>query len=309
MHDRRTENIHRFSHAAMGSIFEIRICHADGRYAGSASVEAFRLLDQLEHDLSRFIANSDISRISNLHVGESTQVSYETYTCLRLCAEMHRLSRGVFDVTIGELYDCWLNPDKTLKSPTPQQVAAAKRRVGWSHLSLDEERYRVRMAGGPVRLDLGGFGKGYALDKMAELLADWEITTFVLNGGQSSMLIGDAPGDIGWPITISDPFDDYRLLRELYVANIAIGGSGLVKGRHIIDPRTAQPLENERAAWALAPTAATADGLSTTFMLLSLAEIADLCAQNPSCSAIIRQKNVEPLAERLVYTGSVKLYE
>lgn len=309
MNDRRTENVHRFSHAAMGAIFEISICHADGHYVGSASVEAFRLLDQLEHGLSRFIANSDISRISSLKIGESTRVSYETFACLQLCAEMYHLSRGVFDVTIGELYDCWLNSDKSLKSPTQQQVAAARRRAGWTHLSLDEKSYRVRMEGGPVRLDLGGFGKGYALDKMAELLTDWEITSFVLNGGQSSVLFGDAPGDIGWPITISDPFDGYRVLREFHLARIAIGGSGLGKGRHIIDPRTAQPLENERAAWALAPTAAIADGLSTTFMLLSLAEIADLCAHNPDCSAIIRQKNVEPLAERLVYIGSTQLYE
>jgi thiamine biosynthesis lipoprotein len=165
------------------------------------------------------------------------------------------------------------------------------------------------MESGPVRLDLGGFGKGYALDKMAELLADWEIDSFAMHGGQSSVLFGDAPGDIGWPITISDPFDDYRVMREFHLAHIAIGGSGLIKGRHIIDPRTAQPLENDRAAWAFAPTAAGADGLSTTFMLLSLQEIADLCGEYPQLSAIIIQKNMEPIAERLVYIGNVVSHE
>jgi thiamine biosynthesis lipoprotein len=309
MNDQKMKNLHRFTHAAMGTIFEIKICHDNFTYARSASIEAFHLLDQLELHLSHFIANSDISRISNLNVGEFTQVSYETFTCLQLCAEMYHLSRGVFDVTIGELYDCWLNADKSLKSPTPQQVAAAKHRVGWPHLSLDETHYQVRMESGPVRLDLGGFGKGYALDRMAELLADWEIDSYAMHGGQSSVLFGDALGDLGWPITISDPFDNYRLIREFHLAHIAIGSSGLLKGRHILDPRTAQPLENDRAAWAIAPTAASADGLSTTFMLLSLQEIADLCGEYPQLSAIIIKKNMEPMAERLVYIGDMESHE
>ena len=310
MNDNKNGSSHRFTHAAMGTIFEIKICHADFKYAKSASIELFRLLDQLEQYLSHFIANSDISRISNLQCGESTQVSFETFECLLLCVDMYSLSHGVFDVTIGELYDCWLNEDKSLKSPSSKQVEEAKNHVGLYHLSFDENRFRVRMESGPVRLDLGGFGKGYALDKMAELLAEWEITSFALNGGQSSMLFGDAPlGQTGWPITISDPFDDYNRIREFHLKHIAIGGSGLGKGRHIIDPRTAQPLENDRATWAFAPTAAFADGLSTTFMLLSHQEIADLCSEFPQFSAIIIQKNKKPLAKRLVYIGSMEYDE
>lgn len=302
------QNVHRFTHAAMGTIFEINICHDDHKYAQSASLEAFRLLDQLEHYLSHFIANSDISRISNLPVGGSTQVGYDTFECLLQCIELYRLSKGVFDVTIGALYHCWLHEDKSLKSPSQEDIAIAKSRVGLYHLTFDETSFRVGKTDSPVQLDLGGFGKGYALDKLAELLAEWDIDSYLLNGGQSSILFGQPPpGQAGWPITISDPFDNYHIIKELLLKNVAIGSSGLSKGRHIIDPRTALPLENTRAAWAFAPTAAFADGLSTTFMLLSQEEITVICEEFPQFGALLLVKSSEPLTHRLVSIGSAQV--
>ena len=302
------EKIHRFTHGAMGTVFEIKIDHDDFKYAKSASIEAFRLLDQLEQYLSHYIANSDISRISNLEIGESTQVSYETFECLMQCVELYSLSGGVFDVTIGALYDCWLDEDKNLKSPTPAEIEAAKQRVGLHNLSFDENHFRVGMTGGPVELDLGGFGKGYALDKIAELFVEWDINSYVLNGGQSSMLFADAPrNQDGWPITISDPFRDYSVIKELHLKNTSISSSGLAKGQHIIDPRTAAPVQNSRAAWAFASSAAYADGLSTSFMLLSLDEIEQICTQFPQFSAVILQKGAASLEERLITIGSAEI--
>ena len=305
MNQNTNENIHRFTHGAMGTIYEIKICHPDYKYAKGASIEAFRLLDTLEQYLSHYIANSDISRISNLEVGESTRVSYETFECLLQCVEMYGLSGGVFDVTIGTLYNIWLNEDKTLRNPTPAEIAQAKQHVGLHHLAFDENDFRVIMDGGPVRLDLGGFGKGYALDKMAELLHEWEIESYVLNGGQSSMRFGNPPeGEQGWYITLSDPFNEYAMFRELYLHDQSISGSGLQKGRHIIDPRTAQPIENTRATWAFSPNAAFADGLSTTFMILNRDEIEHICAAFPQFKTILIAEGDQPVDERLTFIGA-----
>ncbi len=304
MNQNTNENIHRFTHAAMGTIYEIKICHPEFKYAKAASIEAFLLLDTLEQYLSHFIANSDISRISNLKIGESTRVSYETFECLLQCVEMYGLSGGVFDVTIGALYNVWLNEDKTLREPTPEEIAQAKAHVGLHKLAFDENDFRVIMEGGPVRLDLGGFGKGYALDKMAELFLDWEIDSYVLNGGQSSMRFGLPPeGEEGWYITLSDPFNDYAMFREFYLHDISISGSGTQKGRHIIDPRTAEPVETTRATWAFSPRAAFADGLSTTYMILSPEEIQKICMAYPQFKAILLIDGEQPVQERLTYIG------
>jgi FAD:protein FMN transferase len=294
----------RFTHGAMGTIFEIKIDHSDSAYASAAAVQVFQLVDRLEQYLSHYIQNSDVRRISSLEIGQSTRVSLETFECLQQCREMYSLSHGVFDVTIGALYHAWLTSAKSLKQPTVAEISRAREHIGLNHLELDEANCSVIMTGGPVQLDLGGFGKGYALDKAAELLADWDIESYMLNGGQSSLRFGTPPTDAeGWAISLSDPFHDYREFKQMQLAFTAVSGSGLQKGLHIIDPRTAQPVKNRRAAWSFAPSAAYADGWSTAFIMLSVEEIATVCAENADLRAVLLTDGEQPLQNRLFYFG------
>ncbi len=134
---------HRFSHAAMATVFEVHCAHPDPAYARQAAQAAFDLVDRLEGELSRFIANSDVSRINHLAVGESTRVSPGTMECLEIAWHLHALTGGAFDVTIGS---------------------------GIGRLELVPEDFTVLAREGGARLDLGGIGKGYAVDRMAEVL-------------------------------------------------------------------------------------------------------------------------------------------
>ncbi|MDZ7316348.1 MAG: FAD:protein FMN transferase [candidate division KSB1 bacterium] len=295
--------MYRFSRQAMGTIIDLYFADIDQSYAASAAEEVFRLIERLEQLLSRFIPTSDISRINALPIGGSTVVSLETFECLKQCREIYYRSGGVFDVTIGALYRIWLNEDKSLRNPSARDIEEAKRRVGFQHLVLNEADFSVTMAGGPVVLDLGGFGKGYALDLAAELLQEWEIPCYMLNAGQSSLRFGDPPAGEPWRVTLSDPFNGYRPFRELRPYRIAISGSGLQKGRHIIDPRFARPVENRRAAWSYHPSAAYADGWSTAFMMLNLREIRAACRENSGLGATILFSGYEPLEERLFDFG------
>jgi FAD:protein FMN transferase len=299
-----------FTHSAMGTIFEIKVDLVDSAYAAAAAVQVFQLVDRLEQYLSHFIQNSDIRRISSLEIGQSTRVSLETFECLQQCREMYSLSHGVFDVTIGALYHAWLNIDKSVKHPTTEEISRAREHVGLHHLELDENNHSIAMTGGPVQLDLGGFGKGYTLDKAAELLADWDIESYMLNAGQSSLRFGAPPSDTeGWDITLSDPFHGYAEFMEMSLSHTAISGSGLQKGLHIIDPRTAQPIENRLAAWSFAPSAAFADGWSTAFMMMSMEEITAACAENTDLKAVLIMDGEKPLQERLHYFGDRQTYK
>ncbi len=286
------DKIHSFDHKAMATVFEIYIYNEDQRYARQAADEAFQLVDRLEQDLSRYIENSDISRINNLKIGESTIVSLDTFECLKQCIELYQLTNGAFDVTVGHLLEVWLNEDNTLRQPTPEDVQAAAQKCGLYHLALEEGTFRVTMKGGPVSADLGGFGKGYAVDQMAALMREFELHSYVIHSGKSSVLAGAPPGESeGWPLTLSNPFQQHNVIKKLLLQNQAVSGSGLQKGRHIIDPRTARPLKKDRAAWAFAPDAAFSDGLSTAFMILDREEIASICQNRPDVrAAIIKNK-------------------
>ena len=301
--------IRRFSHEAMATTFEVIILHEDARYAEQAAWAAFDKLGQLEQDLSGFIENSDISRINNLTAGQSVRVSLETFECLQLSQRINTDTNGAFDITVGSLMSCWRNPDKTLRIPSKEELKIARQRTGMDLFKLDESQYTVELLRDKVQIDLGGIGKGYAIDKMAELLGDWSIDAALIHGGYSSALaVGSPPGTKGWPVTLSNPRKLKQTLTALFLKNQALSGSGVQKGRHIIDPRTAQPVEGRCAAWACAGDAATADALSTAFMVMSPDEVRQYCSRHQDVPAmlILHDDTKKKQKERILHFGKWK---
>ncbi|HUW19962.1 MAG TPA: FAD:protein FMN transferase [Sedimentisphaerales bacterium] len=269
---------HRFSHEAMATTFEVIIQHEDGSYARQAALAAFNELDRLEREFSRFIENSDVSRINNITANQSLVIGLETFGCLQVAARMYDETRGAFDITVGLLFDAWLSEDKTLRSPSRDELNLARQHTGTHLLKLDGDEHTVELLTDRVKIDLGGIGKGYAADRMAELLRDWGVDIALVHGGYSSVLALAPPhGTKGWPVTLTNPADTRQTLACLLLQDRALSGSGLQQGRHIIDPRSAGPVEGRIAAWACAPDAATADALSTAFMVMTPDEINHYC--------------------------------
>lgn len=263
--------VRRFSHEAMATVFEVYASHPDGRYAAQAAQAAFDLVDRLERELSRFLTNSDIARVNLLAAGERTRVAPSTIECLTIARHMFDLTGGVFDIAIG---------------------------TGLPSLELDPAASVVHATQSGVRVDLGGIGKGYAVDLMAEVLEEWGIASALVHGGFSSVLALEPPpeGD-GWPLTLSDPTVPSRVLERLSVSQTALGASGLRKGDHIVHPRTGEPVSGRIAAWVVVPrprpgpsggagdarprmaAAAVTDALTTACMLLDIGEIEQLCTR------------------------------
>jgi len=285
------ESIHgmrRFCHEAMATTFEVIVVQEDARYARQAAAAAFDEADRLEGELSRFIENSDISRINNLPANRPLRLGLDAFECLQFSCRIYAETDGAFDITIGSLLSCWRNEDGTPRTPSREELNLARQRTGAHLLQLDEDEHTVRLLAAPIQIDLGGIGKGYAVDRMAEMLREWSIETALISGGYSSVLALDAPaGTKGWPLTLSNPDNRKQILARPSLQGRAISGSGLQKGRHIIDPRTAYPVKGKLAAWASASDAATADALSTAFMVMSSDEIRQYCSRHPDVSAMI----------------------
>ena len=280
--------IHRFPHQAMATTFEILIAHEDAQYAQQAAWEAFDELDNIEAELSRFVENSDISRINNLTANKPLPVGLAAFECLQISARIYDETNGAFDITIGHLLSCWLSENKTARTPSEKELEFARQHTGTDLLKLNETDHTVELLTSPVQIDLGGMGKGYALDKMAELLRDWSIDTALVHAGFSSVLaLGCPSGTKGWPVTLSNPRNRKETLVFLNLQDRALSGSGLQKGRHIINPRTYQPVEGRLAAWASASTAAAADALSTAFMVMSPDDVEQYCHDHSDTLAMV----------------------
>jgi thiamine biosynthesis lipoprotein len=282
----------RFSHQAMATAFEVIIIHKDACYAQRAAWAAFDELDKLEQQLSRFVENSDISRINNLAANQPLQIGPAAFECLQLCDSLYAQTNGAFDITIGSLMDCWLSEDKTTRTPSKEQLKQARQRTGLHLIKLDETEHTVQLLTSHVQIDLGGIGKGYAIDQMARMLGDWGIDTVLINGGCSSVLaLGRPHNTKGWHLTLSNPANRRQTLGHLYLQDRAISGSGLLKGPHIIDPRKARPVRSKKAAWACALTAAAADALSTAFMVMPPDQIRKYCSNHPDTLAMVVAEN------------------
>jgi thiamine biosynthesis lipoprotein len=276
-------SVHRFSHAAMNTVFEVHCVHPEAGYARQAAQAAFERLDRLEQELSRFIGNSDVSRVNGLRAGGVTRVLPSTLECLALAMALYELTDGAFDVSLG---------------------------TGLPALELDRERFSVRVLQGGVAIDLGGIGKGYAVDRMVELLGEWDIRQGLVHGGFSSVRALEPPaGGEGWPLTLSAPGRGGReVLARVCAAQRSFSASGTEKGAHIVDPRDGRPAP-DRVTWVSVPSleggaspAAMAEGLSTAFMVLGLPEVEQLCRSCPGVEAWLalepREASVGP---RLVH--------
>jgi thiamine biosynthesis lipoprotein len=320
------DGMKRFSHEAMATTFELLIVHEDERYARQAAIAAFDEVDRLERELSRFLENSDVTRINNLPANQPLQLGLDTFECLKVARRIYAETNGVFDITIGTLLKCWRNEDGSPREPqwdmahdvayatvaprgvppSPKEIDLARLRTGTNLLQLNEAEHTIKLSVSGVQIDLGGIGKGYAVDRVAELLRDWSINVALVSGGYSSVLALDAPsGKKGWPLTMTDPGESREILARPSLRDRALSGSGVQKGGHIIDPRTAEPVEGRLAAWSSAPDAAAADALSTAFMIMGLDEIEQYCSLHPETLAmvILDERDKDTSKEKILRLG------
>lgn len=279
----KPQNAMRFSHGAMATAFEIALIHEDARYAEQCAHEAFRELDRVEQNLSRFIENSDVSRINRARVDQPVRMGLDAFESLEHCARLSSDTKGAFDVTIGPLLEYWgrhTSPD--------EELSRIHKTTGMHLVHLDRAQHTVTLRSEGMSIDLGGYGKGYALDRMADVLKEWEIGCAVIHGGHSSILaLGGPPGEEGWEATLRHPSNDGRGIEHVWLQHQAISSSGIRRGRHIIDPRTAYPVTETQAAWAMTSTAAEGDALSTAFMIMSPEEILQYCEDHRDRKAIV----------------------
>jgi thiamine biosynthesis lipoprotein len=283
-----------FRHEAMATWFELHLADGDESFARGAAAEAFRLLDQLEGLLSRYREESEISIISRLRDGESFAVHEDVFDCLSQALSVSEATFGAFDLALGREIDRNRRRAATGEdAAVGESVAVAAGERG--RLLLDAGGRRVICERAPVPLDLGGIGKGFALDRLAALLAEWGVTSALLAGGGSSVrTLAGAPSTAAhyWSSSLADG-------SVLWLRDAALGCSGVaVQGRHIIDPRDGRPADGPARVWVLAPTAAAADAFSTAFMILPAADILRICAAEPAL-AVARQVEADGAVEWL----------
>jgi thiamine biosynthesis lipoprotein len=266
--------------------------------ADDAASDALALVDRLEAQLTVYRDNSEISRLNRVAAQAPVPVESRLFELLELARRISDATSWAFDITTGPLIKAWGFYRRDGRVPSNEELSAAMQTVGMAHVQLREPDHEVRFDRPGVEINLGSIGKGYALDRAAELLRDrWKIDSALLDAGTSSVLaIGSPPNrPDGWVVGLKHPWQPRRIAR-IRLRDRALATSGAThqhfdyNGRklgHVLDPRSGWPAEGIALAAALAPTAAEADALATAFYVLGIDGARRYCADHPAVAALL----------------------
>jgi thiamine biosynthesis lipoprotein len=286
---------------AMATRFEV-VLHGDNPVAlRAAGEEALRLVEQLEAQLSLFRASSEIALLNARAAREPVRVTPILFALLQQAQKLHEESSGAFDITIAPLVRCWGFMGGDGRMPRPEEVAEARTRVGMGLVQLSPSDFTVRFAREGVMLDLGAIGKGYAVERAAEILREAGVTSALLHGGTSTVqAIGQPPGEEFWKIAIETPSPSKdtppTLLATVPLKDEAMSVSGVwgnsfqVGERtfgHIIDPRTGEPALGTVLAAVVLPSATETDALSTALLTLGRAGHERIASLRPGMRTLV----------------------
>jgi len=285
---------------AMACQFEILL--NAGQYPGSteAALAALDLVDRLEDQLTVYRPHSEVSQLSFLAESGPVRVEARLFALLQQAVELSAQTQGAFDITAGPLSKLWGFHRRAGRVPQADEIQATLQSVGSRHLHLDSSDQTVRFLRPHMEINLGAIGKGYALDRCAELLAQARVADYLIHGGQSSILacgsrLSAGASRTGWHVSIRHPLKKDRDLAEVWLLDRALGTSGSGQqffhfgGRrygHVIDPRNGLSVEGILSATVLAPTAALADALSTAFFVLGVERSLEYCQDHPELGVV-----------------------
>lgn len=284
---------HRREEAIMGTSVSVELWADERDTAEAAMAAVIDEMHRIDRAMSPFKADSELSRINRDAAMVAVPVSEEMASLIARSIEFSRLSDGAFDITYasaGALYDY-----REGIAPGDEALAVARAAIGWRHLEVDRQASTVRFLRPGMRIDLGGFAKGHAVDNATAILRRHGISNAFVAAGGDSRVLGDRRGR-PWTIGIRDPRRPGEVVAVLPLEDVAISTSGDyerffeldgVRCHHVIDPKTGKSPDGVRSVTVLADDGLTTEGLSKSVFVLGLERGLQLVESQYGVDAIV----------------------
>lgn len=256
--------------AAMGTVFTVRAYPGKGMGAQEteqACAEALACTVHWEKVMSAMDAESSLAAFNAAENGVVVPVSVELKEVLLLALQYARLTNGAFDLTLGPCIRLWKKSRRRGSLPAPEELERARRASGWEKLCVGKSGALKKVPG--MRVDLGGIGKGFAVDRMGELLKKKGVFSFFIDSTSDVLAGAPPPGERGWRLRVDAGYGEGTTLLLSHAAVSTSGNAhqmveiGGVKYSHVLDPHTGLGVTEGRQVSVKAPCAALADALAT----------------------------------------------
>lgn len=261
----------------MGTIFSVIAYGANSAQLEEVVRQAFREIDRLNSEMSHYKPESELSAINRQAHRQRVVVTPELFKLLKESLRYSEETDGAFDITVGPLMKAWGFFRGWGRFPSQTELTEVMKRIGYRHVKLDAPTSTIEFDVPEVDLDLGAIGKGYAVDRVVEILRSAGISRALVSSGSSSIYaLGTPPGKQGWEVTVCHPLDRRKTVSRLCLQNISISVSGDIEkffeldGKiysHIMDPRSGMPVEGRLMTAVISPSATKGDALSTFFLV------------------------------------------
>ncbi len=279
--------------AIMGTAIHCELWSDDAGLAERALDAVMAEMHRIDRLMSPYKDDSELSLINRDAGRRAVTVGAELFGLIERSLHFSRRSDGAFDITfasVGHLYDY-----RTARAPDAAALERARQLVGWQQLQLDAKQRAVRFARDGMRIDLGGFAKGYVVDTSIAILQRLGIRHAVVAAGGDSRVLGDRRGR-PWSIAIRDPRDEKRVVAVLPLEDTSISTSGDyeryferdgVRHHHLIDPRTGTSPRGVRSVTILADDGLTSEALSKCLFVMGLPRGMQLVESMPGVDAVV----------------------
>jgi len=307
----------------MGTFARIIAVAADSNTAKSCIEAAFAEITKVDEVMSDYKDDSEISEVNRDGFKRAVRVSESTYQVLERSVEFSRRTGGAFDVTVGPLVDLWHLAETANVLPSEAELQRACSKVGYGLLILDANEMSVRFAVEGMRVDLGGIGKGYAIDRAVEAMQKAGALGGMVEIGGDIRCFGAPPvGKERWRIGLQDSrrvdedISEGKVLLVLELTDAAVATSGnyqrfaVIQGRrysHILDAKTGLTSEELTSVTVISQDALEADALATAVSMMGTDAGLALIEKTPQAEAILI--TAPPEYKLIKTTGAEKFIE
>lgn len=269
--------------AIMGTAIRVELWADEHRAGEAAAAAVMEEMHRIDRQMSPHKPASELSRINREAAQRAVPLSDEMYRLVERALHYSRLSGGAFDISyaaVGQLYDY-----RQRQRPTPEALAAARALVGWQGLQLDAATRTLRFAREGMRIDLGGFAKGHAVDNAALLLQRRGVRHAYISAGGDSRVMGSRRSTDGqsegrpWSVAIRDPRRPGEVVAVLPLEDCSVSTSGdyeryfddgAERVHHLLDPATGRSPQHVHSVTVIAADGLASEALSKAVFVLGV---------------------------------------
>ncbi len=268
----------RFNGLTMGTSYQITLQVKTDRLA-SIKQQVDQELERLNQQMSTYIPSSEVSAFNLAATTECQKVSANTYQVIKTALQISQKTQGYFDITLDPIIDEWGFDRKfTYETiPSDEKLQGLLKQVGYNKLSLGTDCVKKKIPS--LSINLSAIAKGYAVDNIAEVLRQQNISNYLVEIGGETASKGLNPFLQPWRLAVESPVEKLRAIQKIFLPKgygVATSGDYRnyfekddVRYSHTIDPNTGRPITHDLVSvTVLHKSTMKADALATALLVM-----------------------------------------